>query len=111
MMVLKEQVIAIIFSYIYGGCLAFLYNLNYNLLFYQRKVVKITFNIIFILDLVLIYFLLMRKINRAIIHPYFYLFIILGFFTFFFLTKRFRKLLKLPPVKKKEKKDDQKCKK
>ena len=102
MMGLKEQIIAIIFSYIYGGFLAFLYNLNYNLLFYQRRVVKIIFNIIFTLDLVLIYFLLMRKINKAIIHPYFYLFIIFGFFTFFFLTKRLRRFLKLPSIKKKD---------
>ena len=70
----------------------------------------IIFNILFVFDLVLIYFLVMRKINNAVIHPYFYLFIILGFFTFFNITKRFRKLVKMPKVKKKPKKDDQKCK-
>ena len=111
MMSLFEQVIALIFSFIYGGILSVLYNFNYNLLFYKKKSIKIFFNIIFVLDLVLIYFLVMRKINNAIIHPYFYLFIIFGFFVFFDFSKRFRKLLKMTEVKKKIKKDDQKCKK
>ena len=109
-MSLVEQVIALIFSFIYGGVLSVLYNFNYNILFYKNRVVKIIFNIIFIFDLVLIYFLVMRKINNAVIHPYFYLLIILGFFTFFDITKRFRKLIKMPEVKKKTKKRDQKCK-
>ena len=111
MMNLSEQVVALIFSFIYGGVLSVLYNFNYNILFYKNRVVKIIFNILFILDLVLIYFLVMRKINNAIIHPYFYLFIIFGFSLFFDFSKCFRKLLKMPEVKKKIKKDDQKCKK
>ena len=110
-MILSEQIISIIFSFIYGCILSLLYNLNYNLLFNKRKVYKVIFNIIFILDLVLIYFLIMKKINNAIIHPYFYIFIILGFFSAFDITKRFRKILKMPPLKKKPKKGDQKCKK
>ena len=109
-MSLVEQVVSLIFSFIYGGVLSVLYNFNYNILFYKNRVVKIIFNILFVFDLVLIYFLVMRKINNAVIHPYFYLFIILGFFTFFNITKKFRKLLKVPEVKKKPKKDDQKCK-
>ena len=111
MMNLSEQVVALIFSFIYGGVLSVLYNFNYNILFYKNRVVKIIFNILFILDLVLIYFLVMRKINNAIIHPYFYLFIIFGFSLFFDFSKRFRKLLKMPEVNKKTKKDDQNCKK
>ena len=94
MMSLFEQVIALIFSFIYGGILSALYNFNYNLLFYKKKSIKIFFNIIFVLDLVLIYFLAMRKINNAIIHPYFYLLIILGFVSCFDVSKKLRKFLK-----------------
>ena len=110
MMGLKEQVLAIFFSFIFGSLLSCLYNFNYKLLFNKRKIVKIIFNIIFIFDLVLIYFLVMRKINNAIIHPYFYLLIALGFFTFFNLTKKLRSLLKVLDIKENSKKDDQKCK-
>ena len=101
MMSLSEQVVALIFSFIYGGILSVLYNFNYNLLFYKKKSIKIFFNIIFILDLVLIYFLVMRKINNAIIHPYFYLSIILGFFSCFNISKRFRNVFKDTNIDKK----------
>ena len=109
-MSLVEQVVSLIFSFIYGGVLSVLYNFNYNILFYKNRVVKIIFNILFVFDLVLIYFLVMRKINNAVIHPYFYLLIVLGFFVFFNLTKKLRILLKVPDIKEKPKKDAQKCK-
>ncbi len=94
MMSLDEQVIAIIFSFIYGGILSLLYNFNYNLLFNKRKIFRVVFNVIFIFDLVLVYFLIMKKINNAIIHPYFYLSISLGFFCCFNVSKKFRNVLK-----------------
>ena len=92
---LSEQLIAIIFSFIYGIVLAILYNFNYNLLFSKRKIYKIIFTIIFILDLVLIYFLVLRKINNAIIHPYFYLVISFGFFFCFNISKKLRVFFKV----------------
>lgn len=106
MMGLKEQIVAIIFSFVFGGLLSCLYNFNYKLLFSKKKLIKIIFNIIFILDLVLFYFLVMRKINNAVIHPYFYLIIAIGFFTFFNLTKKLRSVLKISDVKENSKKDD-----
>ena len=46
-MSLVEQVVSLIFSFIYGGVLSVLYNFNYNILFYKNRVVKIIFNILF----------------------------------------------------------------
>ena len=94
-MSLSEQFLSIGFSFIYGVVLSFLYNFNYNLLFNKEKVFKIVFNILFVLDLVLIYFLIIKKINGGIIHPYFYLLIILGFVSCFDVSKRLRKILKV----------------
>lgn len=93
-MSLSEQFLSIGFSFIYGVVLSFLYNFNYNLLFNKEKVFKIVFNILFVLDLVLIYFLIIKKINGGIIHPYFYLSIILGFVSCFDVSKKLRKFLK-----------------
>lgn len=93
-MSLSEQFLSIGFSFIYGVALSFLYNFNYNLLFNKEKVFKIVFNILFVLDLVLIYFLIIKKINGGIIHPYFYLLIILGFVSCFDVSKKLRKFLK-----------------
>ena len=75
--------------------LSLLYNFNYNLLFSKTKIAKVIFNILFVLDLVLIYFLIIKKINGGIIHPYFYLLIILGFASCFDVSKRLRKILKV----------------
>ena len=104
MMSLSEQIIGIIFSFCYGCFLSVLYNFNYNLLFNLGKIKKLVFNILFIFDLVLIYFLIIRKINNAVIHPYFYLFIVLGFLSVFSISKKLRSLLKVPKVKEKSKK-------
>lgn len=93
-MSLSEQFLSIGFSFIYGVVLSFLYNFNYNLLFNKEKVFKFVFNILFVLDLVLIYFLIIKKINGGIIHPYFYLLIILGFVSCFDVSKKLRKFLK-----------------
>lgn len=78
-MSLTLQIISSIYSFSYGLFLGFVYNINYKFLFNKRKFTRIIFNFIFIVDLVLIYFLLLKRINQGIIHPYFYLLIILGF--------------------------------
>lgn len=91
-MSLSAQILSIIFSFIYGNFLAVCYNFNYNMLFNKNKIFKITFNFLFALDLVLIYFLVIRKINGGIIHPYFYLLIILGFISCFTITKKLRRI-------------------
>ncbi len=98
---LKLQFIALLFSFIFGIFLAFIYNFNYNLLFKTSIVNRIIINVVLVVDLVLIYFIGLKKINNGIVHPYFYLLIILGFFLFFNLTKKFRKFFKIE--KKKEK--------
>ena len=94
MMSLSEQVFSMIFSFIYGIVLSILYNFIYNLLFIIIMISKVIFNLLFVLDLVLLYFLIIKKINGGIIHPYFYLLIILGFISCFSLFKRLRKFLK-----------------
>ena len=71
-MSLNEQILSLVFSFVYGLFLAFVYNFNYNLLFNKTKVFKIILNLLLVLDLVLIYFILIKKINGGIIHPYFY---------------------------------------
>ena len=63
---LKEQIISIIFSFSFGIILSILYNLNYYLLFNKNRIFKIIFNFIFVFDLVLIYFLIIKMINNAI---------------------------------------------
>ncbi len=107
---LKQQVISMLFSFFFGLFLGGVYNLNYNLLFKLTNLKKFFFNIIFIFDLVLIYFIVIKKINGGIIHPYFYLLIILGFIFTFSHSKSFRRFIKVSQLKKKKDKHEEKDK-
>lgn len=107
---LKQQVISMLFSFFFGLFLGGVYNLNYNLLFKLTNLKKFFFNIIFIFDLVLIYFIVIKKINGGIIHPYFYLLIILGFIFTFSHSKSFRRFIKVSQLKKKKDKHKEKDK-
>lgn len=102
---LKQQVISMLFSFFFGLFLGGVYNLNYNMLFKLTNLKKLFFNVIFIFDLVLIYFIVIKKINGGIIHPYFYLLIILGSILTFSHSKSFRRFIKVPPLKKKKDKN------
>lgn len=76
---LKLQIISIAFSFFYGIFLSSLISLQYKFLFESKKNIRIIGNFIFSLDMVLIYFLLIKKINYGDIHPLFYVLIFLGY--------------------------------
>lgn len=69
-MELKIQFISLSFSFLYGMFFSFLINLNYSLLYNSKKNVQLLISIFFILDNVLLYFLILQKINNGIIHIY-----------------------------------------
>jgi len=77
-MILKEQLYTILFSTIFGGIFYILIEMNKKILFNQSTGKKIISNLLFIIDLTLIYFIILRYINNGIITYYSYLFIILG---------------------------------
>lgn len=105
---LKIQIISLLFSFVFGVFFSICTNLNYRFLFSKNKVFKIIITIIFVLDLSLLYFLMIRKINQGVIHGYFLLAIALGFFLGFinlskylnFMKQKIKKCLK--NVKKKK---------
>lgn len=78
-MSLEVQIQSLIYSFVYGYFFSFLVNLNYKYLFKSKFVFKIIINILFILDNVLFYYIILKYINKGIIHPYFIIMIILGF--------------------------------
>ena len=88
---LKIQVFSFVFSFFYGILFSFLMNLHYQYLFRKRKVFKVFFTLLFLLDMALLYFLLLRIINGGIIHIYFYLLLFLGFYVSFPILKKIRK--------------------
>lgn len=78
---LKLQIITLIFSFLYGIFFGILLNINYKFLYSNKKILKILANMLFIIFNVLVYFIVLRKINNGIFHPYFVIMLTLGFLT------------------------------
>jgi len=92
---LNAQIFSLIFSFCYGIIFSFLVNINYNLLFNKKKYFKVIFTAVFIIDMALIYFFVLNIINNGIIHIYFLLLIISGFYISFPFGIKFRKRRKI----------------
>ena len=76
-MVLNLQIKALIVSFAYGILISYLIKLQYKYLFPRKYILSIVVDFLFILDLFLAYFIILKNINNASFHIYF-LFIIIG---------------------------------
>ena len=94
---LDTQILSILFSFIYGVIVSYLYNLNYNFIYYNSYLYRISINILFCTDLALIYFILIKIINNGIIHIYFIISFLCGFILF---SKRYKILRNIIKVRK-----------
>lgn len=94
-MPLEIQILSLIYSFIFGIIISYFYNLFYNLINYKVKRYKILINVLFFLNIFLIYFVLLLLINNGVIHIYFILMLFLGFIFFVNKTKKLRKLIKV----------------
>lgn len=92
---LELQILSLIFSFSFGIVLSYLYNLFYNFLNYKIRRYNILINILFFLNVFLIYFILLIRINDGIIHIYFLFLLILGFLLFLNKSKSLRKIIKV----------------
>ncbi len=88
---LEMQIQSLLISFVYGMFVAFLYNYHYKFIYYKKKWLRLPFSLIFCLDATFLFFILMLKINYGLIHLYFILSVILGFFLGVVKTKSIRK--------------------
>lgn len=79
---LKLQILSILFSFGYGIISSYLYNLNYNFIHDTTILYKLVINILFCVNLGLIYFILIKIINYGVVHIYFVFSFIVGFVLF-----------------------------
>ena len=89
------QLLSFIFSFSYGIIISYLVNLCYNFLYKTRIIYRIFINILFSINLSLIYFLLIKVINNGVIHIYFIFTLLLGYFLFINKFKNLRNIVKL----------------
>lgn len=88
---LKIQILSLLFSFVFGIIFSLLVNINYRLLFSKSRIFQIIMTLVFVINCALIYFFLLKFINNGVVHPYFYLMVLIGFYFSFPITKSFRK--------------------
>ena len=77
---LEIQIQSLVFSFVFGMFFSLIYNMIYFILLCDNKIIKMISNTIYCLISTSTYFLLLYKINNGIIHPYFLLTLIIGFY-------------------------------
>lgn len=90
----KTQILVLFFSYIFGLSFFYLAKINNQIIKNQKKIYRSFITILFIYNIVLIYIISIYKINKGMFHIYFFLMIILGFISSYYLTKKMKNNVK-----------------
>ena len=90
-MSLETQILLIVSSFFFGFFLEIIFNLNYKIIYYKNKIIKIIFTFIISFMLSLIYFYILLKINNGIIHISGILSLILGIITLHYLKSFYKR--------------------
>lgn len=74
------QIISLIINFIYGFSLFYLSYLNYLFIKKEPLIVKILITLVFMLDYTIIYLIIFYKLTSGMMHIYYLLLFILGYF-------------------------------
>lgn len=88
------QLIALGASYLFGFIFYYLYKINYIIIKGKKRFYQSLITILFMYNIVLIYIIMIFKINHGMFHLYFFIMIVLGFLTNIKLTKKMLKNVK-----------------
>lgn len=87
-MSLDIQINTLLASFLYGIFFSRMLNINYKFVYESKKIYRIIISFLFIMVNVLIYFIILMRVNNGILHNYGILSIILGvLFDHFIVTK------------------------
>lgn len=89
---LQKQILTFTLSFLFGMVFAILLKLNYKFIYQENKVYRVLTTFFFVIIHILIYFILLQKINSGILHAYGIMAIIFGFITEYFVEKAMRNL-------------------
>ena len=78
-MVLNLQIKALIVSFVYGIIISYLIKIQYKYLFPGKYFLQILVDTLFVCDIFLMYFFILKNINNGVFHIYFLLIIIVGY--------------------------------
>ena len=88
------QLLSLGASFLYGFIFYYLIKLNYKLIKNQKKFYQSLITILFMYNVVLLYIIIIFKLNNGIFHPYFFIMITLGFLSNLKLTQKMLKNVK-----------------
>ena len=75
----KVQLLSFLLSFLYGVFFNITYDLNVLIIQNERKMFQYINMILYIINIVLIYIIILYKINIGVFHPYFIMMVIIGF--------------------------------
>lgn len=84
-MILILQIKSLFLSFIYGIFFSFTYKINFKYLNSNNMFFKILLTILFTLDHILLYFILLSLINNGILHIYFLFAFIIGILFYMYI--------------------------
>ena len=80
MMILKIQIYSLIYNVFFGLFFNFFVRINYKYIYNVKLFTRIVFTFIFVFVNVLLYFICLKCINNGVLHFYFCLCILFGFY-------------------------------
>ena len=75
---IKLQITTLLFSFLYGIFFSFFLSLNYKFIYSNKRIFRTVISFLVVVVYVLLYFIILKKINYGIFHIYEVLMIILG---------------------------------
>ena len=90
-MSLDIQLITLFVSFAYGVFLYFVFLLNSKILYNDKLFIKIMGSFLLVLDGVLLYFIILLRINNGICHPYCLILLSIGFYLTYRIVKKVKK--------------------
>ena len=78
-MALKIQIYSFLVSFFYGIFFYFMLEINSRFIYSSNRAIKIISSFLFVLFNVLLYFIILLKVNNGYIHIYFFLCILVGY--------------------------------
>ena len=87
-MTLSIQIYSFIFSFIFGIFVFYILLINHKVFEKSREIIKYISHIMLFVNFSLLYFLILKKLNEGIVHPYFLFFVFVGFTLSWLLQKK-----------------------
>lgn len=89
-MILKVQILSLLYSFVYGILFFILLEVNYKLLYTGKIIYRIVISFLFIIIASLLYFFGLLKVNNGVIHIYFFLSLFTGYLLSFVIYEKIR---------------------